>query len=146
LLDADYSVTALDISPEALDRAKRRLGERGKRIRWIMADVTQVHDLGVFDVWHDRATFHFLTLAADREKYAQLLKRSVRIGGHAIIATFAPGGPAQCSGLRVMRYDGQSLLRELSLGFELLKSVMETHQTPRGGTQLFQFSLFCRRE
>ena len=113
-------------------------------MRWVVADVTKVHDLGTFDVWHDRAVFHFLTDPADRATYVALLRRTVPAGGHAVIATFAPDGPAQCSGLDVVRYDARSLAAQLGRGFALLRSVPETHLTPRGKPQSFQYAVFRR--
>jgi len=144
LLDLGYSVTVLDISPMALDRARARLGARASQIEWIVTDVTANPDLGSFDVWHDRAVFHFLTGPADRAAYAALLARTVPVGGHAIIATFALDGPERCSGLDTRRYEGQTLAAELGQQFELLKSVPEMHVTPGGERQSFQYSLFRR--
>jgi SAM-dependent methyltransferase len=145
LLDLGYAAAVLDISAAALDRAKARLGARADQVGWIVADVTEVADVGRFDVWHDRAAFHFLTRPYERERYVGLLSRTVPPGGHAIIATFAPDGPAQCSGLDVVRYDGESLARELGAGFEQLRSVPETHFTPWGKPQSFQYSVFRHR-
>jgi SAM-dependent methyltransferase len=147
LLDrALEGLAVLDISESALERAKARLGERAERVRWIVADLTTAADVGTYDVWHDRAVFHFLTDAKDRARYVALLRRSVRPRGHAIIATFAPDGPAKCSGLPVVRYDGPALARELGAGFALLKTVPELHLTPSGNPQSFQYSVFRRAE
>jgi SAM-dependent methyltransferase len=144
LLDAGYSVAVLDISEAALARARERLGTRADQVRWIFADVTAAPDLGMFDLWHDRAVFHFLTDPADRAAYIALLSRTIPVGGHVVIATFAPDGPEQCSGLPIQRYDGDSLARKLNGGFALLKSVPETHLTPWGNPQSFQYSVFKR--
>jgi len=144
LLDQGYAITVLDISKAAIDRARQRLGDRAIEIGWIVADVTASPDLGTFDVWHDRAVFHFLTASADRAAYAELLMRTVPIGGHAVIATFALDGPEKCSGLEVRRYDGGTLAAELGPRFHLLKSVPELHRTPWGAPQSFQYSLFRR--
>ena len=144
LLERGYSVAVLDISQTAMYRARNRLGARARKIRWIVADVTTNPDLGSFDVWHDRAVFHFLTAPAGRAAYTALLARTVPEGGHAVIATFALDGPAKCSGLEVRRYDGQTLAAELGPQFDLLKSVPEMHVTPGGGLQSFQYSLFRR--
>lgn len=144
LLDRGYSVAVLDIAPASIERAKQRLGDRARLVRWIVADVTAIEDVGTFDVWHDRATFHFLTQPADRECYVRLLRKTVPVGGHVIIATFAPQGPSTCSGLDVARYDGESLRRELGPAFELIKSVPETHVTPWGKPQAFQYAVFRR--
>ena len=144
LLDQGYAVTVLDISQAAIDRARKRLGARASEVGWLVADVTASPDLGTFDVWHDRAVFHFLTAPADRAVYAELLARTVAVGGHAIIATFALDGPEKCSGLEVRRYDGNSLAAELGPRFRLMKSVPEMHRTPWNAPQSFQYSLFKR--
>ena len=144
LLDRGYAVTVLDISEEAIDRARRRLVERATQVRWMVADVIAGPDLGTFDVWHDRAVFHFLTTSDDRAAYGALLARTVPVGGHAVIATFALDGPEKCSGLEVRRYDGPALAAELGPQFHLLKSVPEQHRTPWNAAQSFQYSLFER--
>jgi uncharacterized UPF0146 family protein len=144
LLDHGYSVTVLDISKAAVKRAQDRLGSKSASACWIVADVTASPDLGSFDVWHDRAVFHFLTSPADRAAYLTLLNRSIPAGRHAVIATFAPDGPRKCSGLEVRRYDGQTLSAELGANWELLKAVQETHITPWGEPQSFQYSVFRR--
>ncbi len=133
-------------SAAALDRARAGLGERAARVRWIVADVTAIGDIGRFDLWHDRAVFHFLTDPADRRHYVALLERTVRPRGHAIIATFAPDGPEKCSGLSVQRYDGPLLAKELGPTFLLLKTLPEVHLTPWGKPQSFQYSLFLRSD
>ncbi len=120
------------------------MGSGANEIRWIVADVTAAPELGSFDVWHDRAVFHFLTTASERAAYAALLMHSLRAGGHAIIATFALDGPESCSGLPVQRYDGQHLHEELGAGFELIQSVPEMHVTPWGATQSFEYGLLRR--
>jgi SAM-dependent methyltransferase len=144
LLDRGYAVTVLDISQAAIDRARQRLGVRASEVGWIVADVTAGPGVGTFDVWHDRAVFHFLTASADRAAYAELLARTVPVGGHAVIATFALDGPEKCSGLEVRRYDGSALATELGPRFRLLKSVPELHRTPWNAAQSFQYSLFER--
>src|ERR1700754_5091795 len=102
-------VTVLDLSEAALAAAKDRLGDRASRVTWIVADVTQWEPMTAYDVWHDRAAFHFLTEEADRAAYLARLRRGLEIGGHAIIATFALDGPARCSGLPVVRYSPDCL-------------------------------------
>ncbi len=144
LLDRGYAVTVLDISQAAIDRARRRLGTRASEVDWIVADITAGPDLGTFDVWHDRAVFHFLVTPEDRAAYVALLARTVSQGGYAVIATFALDGPDKCSGLDVRRYDGGSLAAELGPRFRLLKSVPELHRTPWNAPQSFQYSLFKR--
>ena len=144
LLDQGYAVTVLDISQAAINRARRRLGDRATQIDWVVGDVTSDPHLGTFDVWHDRAVFHFLTRLDERATYAELLARTVAAGGHAVIATFALDGPEKCSGLEVLRYDGGALAAELGPRFRLLKSVPELHRTPWNAEQSFQYSLFKR--
>lgn len=142
LLKRGYSVAVLDISEAALERARKHLGNQSESIKWIVADITASPVLGQFNVWHDRAVFHFLTNPTDRAAYKALLSQTVPIGGHAVIATFAPDGPEKCSGLEVRRYDRSTLAAELGEEFALLESSPETHETPWGKTQSFQYSLF----
>jgi SAM-dependent methyltransferase len=139
-----HSLTILDVSQTALDITKARLGEPGKRIHWICADVTQA-DLSAhaFDVWHDRAVFHFLTAQEQRNAYVHLAARAVRPGGHVIVSTFGPEGPTKCSGLDVARYDAESLHGEFGERFKLIDSFQELHQTPFGTTQQFLYC-YCR--
>ena len=127
-----------------MDRARKRLGARSGQVRWIVANVTADPDLGTFDLWHDRAVFHFLVDAADRAAYVALLSRTVPPGGHGVIATLALDGTQECSGLAVRRYDGPMLAVELGAPLELLRSVPEMHLTPRDQPQSFQYSMFRR--
>ncbi len=138
-------VTMLDLSQAALDLASLRIGRRASEVQWITADVTEWNPSQCFDIWHDRAAFHFLVDAADRAAYVTRMTEALRVGGHAIIATFAPDGPDQCSGLPVNRYDGEGLARELGDSFTLVESRRHDHTTPKNATQRFQFSLFRRR-
>lgn len=135
-------VTVLDLSAAALTHARTRLGDRADRVAWIVADVTAWEPSRTFDVWHDRAAFHFLTEPADRAAYADRLRRALRHGGHAIIGTFAPDGPEKCSGLPVARHDATSLATLLGTGFVLVDTRRHEHATPWGATQRFQFSTF----
>jgi SAM-dependent methyltransferase len=144
LLDRGYEVTVMDISEAALERSRVRLGAKANHIHWIAADVSTGPSLETFDVWHDRAVFHFLTAPGDRAAYRKLLLQTVLVGGHAVIGSFALDGPPKCSGLEVQRYDGPSLAVELGSQFTLLKSEPEIHVTPWGKQQSFQFSLFRR--
>ena len=144
LLDRGYSVAVLDISEAAIERDRKRLGAKAGQIQWITADVTAGPGLETFDVWHDRAVFHFLTAISDRAAYRSLLMKSVSVGGHAVIGSFALDGPEKCSGLEVQRYDGPTLAAELGPQFSLLRSESEIHVTPWGKQQPFQFSLFKR--
>ena len=144
LLERGYAVAVLDISEAAVDRAREHLGAMAGRVQWIIADVTEGPGLGTFDLWHDRAVFHFLTGPADRAAYVKLMTRTIPDGGHAVIATFSPNGPEKCSGLEVRRYSGETLAAELGDPWHFLKSVTETHVTPQGKPQAFQYSVFRR--
>lgn len=128
----------LDVSGEAIRRAKERLPHAP--VTWIHADVTSAWTVPTVDLWHDRATFHFLTDPDDRRRYVDALRRTLKPGGQAVIATFSPEGPARCSGLPVLRYSAATLEAELGAGFELLESVPEQHRTPHGVTQAFLYN------
>jgi 2-polyprenyl-3-methyl-5-hydroxy-6-metoxy-1,4-benzoquinol methylase len=146
LLDKGFNRLAiLDLSAKALDATKMRLGRRGGAVDWIVADVATWNPSGTYDLWHDRAAFHFLTDPADRDAYIARLKKAVRPGGHVIIATFALDGPERCSGLPIVRYDPATLASALGPEFELIDSERHDHLTPGGGTQRFQFSRFLRK-
>ncbi len=136
------AVTVLDLSGAALAAAKVRLGGRAAEVRWLVADATTWEPPQAYDIWHDRAAFHFLTAEPDRTAYVARLRRALKSGGHAIIATFAPDGPERCSGLPVVRYDAASLGRTLGREFELVDTRRQLHATPWGSTQSFQFSVF----
>lgn len=145
LLDEGFeAVTVLDLSNEALAKSKARLGAKGNNVRWVVADVTAWEPSQTYDVWHDRATFHFLTDEKDRAAYGERVLRAVRAGGHVIIGTFALDGPDRCSGLPVVRHDAASLGRMLGSSFELIESRSHVHETPTGAVQRFQFSRFRR--
>lgn len=147
LLDTGYeSLTVLDVAPAALALAARRLGERGSRVRWLVADVLDapLRD-AAFGLWHDRAVFHFLTNPVDRERYVAQAQRAVRPGGYVIVASFSLEGPKTCSGLDVVRYSPESMHDEFGREFRLLDSVREDHHTPAGKVQAFVYCL-CRVE
>jgi trans-aconitate methyltransferase len=135
-------VSVLDISAAALATARARVGDKADRVKWIVADVTTWEPVETYDVWHDRATFHFLTSPADQTAYVVRLRRALRHGGHAIIATFAPDGPEKCSGLPVVRHSAQSLGAILGGEFVLVDHRGHEHATPWGAVQKFQFSTF----
>jgi len=135
-------VAVLDVSGAALNRAKTRIGPKADSLLWIESDVTAQWSLKPMDVWHDRAVFHFLTDADGRSRYRDQLLRVVKPGGSAIIATFAPDGPEQCSGLPVARYSPETLAAELGRAVRLVESIPYVHTTPWGATQSFQYSRF----
>lgn len=146
LLDAGYgNVTVLDLAESALAVSRARLGARAQSVQWIAADVTRA-DLPTarYDVWHDRAVFHFLTDPADRARYVDQVLKSVKPGGRVIIAAFGPGGPLQCSGLDVVRYAPDTLHAEFGAPFRLIGHETEIHRTPAGGEQEFVYC-YCRR-
>jgi 2-polyprenyl-3-methyl-5-hydroxy-6-metoxy-1,4-benzoquinol methylase len=137
-------VTVLDVSEAGLEAAKARLGERASQVQWIVADVTRWYPTQTFDIWHDRAAFHFLTDPADRLAYVTCMKQIIKPAGHVIIGTFALDGPEKCSGLPVNRYDAAGLAKELGGGFVLLDSRRHDHSTPWNSAQRFQFCIFRR--
>jgi ubiquinone/menaquinone biosynthesis C-methylase UbiE len=137
-------VTVLDLSGAALEAARRRLASRANRVHWVVADATAWEPAKAYDIWHDRAAFHFLTEEKDRAAYIARLTRGVKAGGHAIIATFALDGPEKCSGLPVARYDSASLGQALGSKFHLVHARRHEHATPWGSQQMFQFSVFRR--
>lgn len=140
------SLTVLDLSASALAAAQRRLGSKARSVRWIEANITEVTlPVNAYDVWHDRAVFHFLTSSAERKSYVELVLRSVKPGGHVIVATFAEDGPSQCSGLPVMRYSATDLHAEFGVPFTLLKHEKEAHRTPAGTLQKFVYC-YCRKQ
>jgi 2-polyprenyl-3-methyl-5-hydroxy-6-metoxy-1,4-benzoquinol methylase len=143
LLDLGYrNITALDIASEALAIARRRLGRRGDHVKWLTADITTASLAeSSFDLWHDRAVFHFLTHETDRHAYVRQVQRSVVAGGHVVLATFSLDGPTKCSGLDVMRYDAPSLAREFGPAFQLSAEIHATHTTPLNKQQAF---ICCR--
>tara|TARA_R100001244_G_scaffold117260_1_gene87243 strand:- start:12160 stop:12783 length:624 start_codon:yes stop_codon:yes gene_type:complete len=146
LLAIGYSnVTVLDLSGAALAKAKARLGTRAATVQWLEANIIEA-GLGsnVYDVWHDRAVFHFLTSAEERHTYVQAVLRAVKPGGLVIVATFAEDGPSKCSGLPVMRYDATELHAEFGKPFALLGHAKESHHTPGGSAQKFVYC-FCRK-
>ena len=146
LLDSTFGkLSVLDLSEAALAAAQARLGERGEAVEWIAADATTwTPPDAAYDIWHDRAAFHFLTQSQDQVAYVERLRRGLRLGGHVIIGTFAPDGPDKCSGLPVTRHDAGSLSALLGEVFVLVDQRRHDHETPWGSVQKFQFSTFMR--
>jgi len=145
LLDLGYRhLSVLDVSATALDVAKARLGERAGAVDWLCGDVTTfpfAHHQ--YDLWHDRAVFHFLTDPKDRAAYILQVTHAVQPGGHVIVATFGPEGPTKCSGLEVVRYDPAALHDQFGRNFRLLRHLTEIHQTPAGAAQQFTYC-YCK--
>lgn len=142
LLARGYSdLTVLDISEAAVARSRKRLGDAAQRVTWLVADITKAElEPCFYDVWHDRAVFHFLANECDRQAYVQQVVRSVKRGGHVIISAFGPEGPTRCSGLEVVRYSADSLHAEFGVNFRLISSSHHLHETPFGTMQQF---LYC---
>ncbi|WP_027581017.1 class I SAM-dependent methyltransferase [Bradyrhizobium sp. Ai1a-2] len=147
LIDKGFEdVTVLDVSEAALQVARSRLGDRAAKVDWIVTDITTWEPSRTYEIWHDRAAFHFLTGENDRAAYVKRLKQALKAGGHAIIATFALDGPERCSGLPVVRYDAEGLGRILGPAFQLTDRRQHRHATPWGAEQSFQFSVFRRTD
>ena len=146
LLAAGFSdLSILDLSAAALKAAQDRLGDKASRVQWIEADITQIELAPArYDIWHDRAVFHFMTTKEQRAAYKRNLTNALRPSGHVIIATFAENGPEKCSGLPVQRYSVEALSAELGPDFTLIKSCREAHRTPWGSVQEFIYCLFKR--
>ena len=135
----------LDLSATAIALAKQRLGKHAVTVHWMEGDITRVEfPIHRFDIWHDRAVFHFLTDPADRHAYVERVMKAVRLGGHVIVATFAEDGPEQCSGLPVMRYNPEALHDEFGDAFLLVEHEKEVHHTPSGAVQQFVYC-YCRK-
>lgn len=136
------NITVLDISAKALDKAKQRLGEKAKKINWVVCDITAFEPDTTFDVWHDRATFHFLTTSDQVAKYMNTARNSV--SGYLTIGTFSENGPEKCSGLPTRQYSEETLTNELKTGFDKIRCITEDHITPFNSTQNFLFCSFKR--
>lgn len=147
LLEAGFrDVSVLDVSRAALKHAQARLGVRAGSVTWLEANIAQFQPPRSFDLWHDRAVFHFLTSPEARHGYAEALRKGLPPGGHLIVATFAKDGPVQCSGLPVMRYDANLVCAELGSEFELLECRAESHITPWKTEQRFNWFRFQRKQ
>ena len=147
LLQVGYrALTVLDLSPTALAAAQKRLGSRSSAAQWIEANITDATlPLHAYDIWHDRAVFHFLTSPQDRHAYVEAVLRAVKPRGHVIVGTFAVDGPTQCSGLPVMRYSADSLHAEFGAAFRLIRHDEEEHHTPSGAVQKFVYCYWRKR-
>jgi len=139
-----HHLTVLDLSDAALTKTRARIGPAAADVKWITADVTTWQPDATYDVWHDRAAFHFLTAPEAQRAYVERLKLALKPGGHAIIATFAPDGPEKCSGLPVARHSAETIGALLGADFRLVDTRRHQHLTPWGSVQSFQFSVFAR--
>lgn len=145
LLDEGFTnITVLDISSVALKKAKDRLGKRASQVKWIESDVVSFKPVEKYDVWHDRAAFHFLTREEDIHIYVSTAMKSVK--GYLISGTFSETGPPKCSGLEIVQYSEEKLADELKKGFEKIRCLHEDHQTPFGTIQNFLFCSFKRKQ
>jgi 2-polyprenyl-3-methyl-5-hydroxy-6-metoxy-1,4-benzoquinol methylase len=144
LLRGYRNITVLDVSQTAIDMTKERLGSAAEQVCCLVGDITEIElPQSAYDVWHDRAVFHFLVSPEHRVAYVRQVARSVKPGGHVIVSTFGPEGPTRCSGLEVVRYDADLLHAEFGARFHLVESSKELHHTPFGTTQQFLYC-YCR--
>jgi SAM-dependent methyltransferase len=146
LADGHRKLSVLDLSPTALDVTRRRLGPSAASVTWVAGDVLDTaFDSAAYDLWHDRAVFHFLTTDTQRQRYVAQVLKALKPGGFAIVGTFGPQGPDKCSGLPVARYAPSELHGTFGEPFQLLDSAVEVHTTPWGAPQQFVYC-FCRRQ
>lgn len=143
LAEGYKNITVLDISEMALNKAKKRLGKNAEIVKWVVSDITEFEPNTTFDIWHDRATFHFLTTTEQIEKYLSNARKCVN--GYLTIGTFSDSGPTKCSGLAIKQYNEKSLNDELKKGFDKIKCITENHITPFETTQNFLFCSFRRK-
>ena len=147
LIELGYqNITVLDISTNAIERAKARLGEKSAQVTWIVSDVTDFQPETQYDFWHDRAAFHFLTQKEDIDTYISLIHGAIAIGGYLLIGTFSDNGPTKCSGLKITQYSEISMCARVGEGFQKLKSITVDHRTPFETTQNYLFCSFRRME
>lgn len=145
LLELEFnSLSVLDISGEALEKARTRLGGKAADVTWIESDVLEFDTAERFDVWHDRAAFHFLTRREEVARYVELTGKLIKPGGYLVMATFAVDGPARCSGLDITQYSEDSIKETFKRDFNQVRSIKETHDTPFGTEQNFLWSVFRR--
>ena len=143
LLDQGYQhISVLDISATAIEKAKHRLGERAKSVNWIIADATDFNPNEKYDLWHDRAAFHFLTSQKDISKYLETAKQNISANGILVIGAFSDQGPTKCSGIEVKQYSENSLTKAIEAYFEKINCIKVDHKTPRNTVQNFTFCSF----
>lgn len=138
-------ITVVDISGAVINRAKSRMAADAGKITWVTADITAFSSRQRFDIWHDRATFHFLTSEGDVVKYSTVLQDSLNPNGFAIIGTFSEQGPTKCSGIAIRQYSAESLAKVFASGFECIETFTEDHITPFGTVQNFVFVVLRRK-
>lgn len=147
LLDLGYTdITVLDISQKAIERAKKRLGERGKNVKWIEADVSKFNPTQTYDLWHDRAAFHFLTDEREIKNYIQSAEKGIKQSGKMIIGAFATDGPTKCSGIEVTQYSEDSLPERFNNQFKTIDCQKLSHRTPFDTIQSFVFCTFQKKQ
>lgn len=140
------NLTVLDISEKALEKAKARLGDDAKKIEWIVSDITKFSPSKKYDLWHDRAAFHFLTEADEIEEYVNLVSKTLKSNGKLIIGAFSENGPTKCSGIEIKQYSYENLIQLFSEHFEKLDCKYVDHETPSGSIQNFTFCTFRKKE
>jgi ubiquinone/menaquinone biosynthesis C-methylase UbiE len=146
LLEEGYEdITVLDISEQALQRAQRRLGTKASKVKWVVSDITEFKSVKAFDVWHDRATFHFMTTAEQIASYLSEAKKYIKEKGFLTIGTFSEAGPKKCSGLEIRQYTEEKLQEQLKAGFQKIKCITEDHRTPFDTLQNFLFCSFRKQ-
>lgn len=146
LLEKGYkNIFVLDISSNAIDRAKTRLGERSGKVNWIVSDITQFEPKVKFDFWHDRAAFHFLTSEEKINKYVSIAENAINKNGYLVLDTFSESGPKKCSGLEIKQYNETSMSSRFEMAFERIKCFTESHLTPFNTLQNFLFCSFKRK-
>lgn len=147
LLEKGYTnISVLDISANAIERAKARLGDNAKKINWIVSDVTDFEPTVTFDFWHDRAAFHFLTDDEKIYKYVSIAENAINKDGYLILGTFSENGPTKCSGLEIKQYNETSMSARFELGFNRIKCITEDHTTPFNTIQNFVFCSFQKKK
>ncbi len=146
LLDKGYqNIWVLDISANAIERAKKRLGEKAANVNWIVSDITAFEPTVSFDFWHDRAAFHFLTTEEKINKYVSIAEGAIKKDGYLILGTFSENGPAKCSGLDIQQYSEASMSKRFETAFNRIKCIQEDHITPFNTRQNFLFCSFERK-
>jgi len=146
LLEEGYqNIWVLDISENALSRAKKRLGEKANKVNWVVSDIIDFNPTVTFDFWHDRAAFHFLTTEENINKYVGIAEKGIKTNGILVLGTFSETGPTKCSGLEIKQYSETSMSSRFELSFDRVKCITEEHQTPFNTTQNFLFCSFKKK-